>query len=185
MILKYTKEYTFYYLLLALYKPPFKIPYSKNELRYFGGYNLLLLLNFFLISSLTMYMIMTYYNIHVEYAILLPTGYYFFRLLSHVFVGAVSGVSKDLGENIFLTNTIAHIIGVISIPFLLAWILNPQYSIYFIVIFVFIFGLLHIAQIWRGFFIALRNNIRWYYIILYLCTLEILPIILIYMLYKV
>jgi hypothetical protein len=85
-------------------------------------------------------------------------------------------------RNIFLFN---KIFGLIVFPLLVA---HPFIDIKFRFIFIYagiiIFVLLFILRIFRGIVISVKNKFSIFYIILYLCTLEILPVLIFYKLYN-
>ncbi len=70
--------------------------------------------------------------------------------------------------------------GLVLMPFVLVLTLNPQWKelgIWLALGVLFVFQLIRII---RCSVTAFSNNVRWYYIILYFCTLEILPLVVIY-----
>jgi hypothetical protein len=106
-----------------------------------------------------------------------------FQALSLFLVGGLSGEMKKLTEHFLLLNFTYHFIGLLLIPVLIVWLLNVDYSIYFIYGVASIFSFFWLLRVMRGILFALRNKVLWYYIILYLCSLEIWPLIAIYMLF--
>ncbi|PKR81892.1 hypothetical protein CW751_00720 [Brumimicrobium salinarum] len=179
-ILKYQKEDAFHNIRLAFFNSFSSVPFSKKELRFFGTTNWVLLLNYFLTSAIAVYMILSYKENQHFILMLLPIAYYFLQLFVLFFTGLISGELKRLYNNIFLINYIAHVIGLLLIPVLLIWILNPNLSETVFKSILFIFVLLSIIRVFRGILIAIRNKVVWYYIILYLCGLEIWPVVVMY-----
>ncbi|HLW29328.1 MAG TPA: DUF4271 domain-containing protein [Brumimicrobium sp.] len=176
-VLKYQREIVFSNLKAALFNPPSSIPFSKGEISFFGSVNWILLLNYFLVSALAVYMILVYFD-HVSYwLVILPIAYYAFQTSALFLIGLLSGESKKIQENILLLNFTTHNIGILLIPILLAWVLNPNLSTYVIDVLAIVFIGAHLIRVFRGVFLALRNKVLWYYIILYLCGLEIWPVI--------
>lgn len=63
----------------------------------------------------------------------------------------------------------------------LLWFLNPSYSVLFSKIFIAVVFLTSVVRLLKGIYASLTNGISWYYIILYFCTLEILPLFILYL----
>jgi hypothetical protein len=78
-----------------------------------------------------------------------------------------------------MTRHIWKFSGLVFLFLSLAWILNQQGHAYFRLIFLSIFGITLIIRWLKGLIFALRRRVSWYYFILYLCTLEILPVVLV------
>jgi len=90
------------------------------------------------------------------------------------------------GENHFskeikLTNRIlCQFLGIIGTLFLLIWIFN-QHSHAFISYFtICLISITYIFRLFRGFVFAFSKGLPWYYIILYFCTFELLPLYIVY-----
>lgn len=60
------------------------------------------------------------------------------------------------------------------------WSLNPQFTNYLNNIFIYLIASFLIIRLIKVSIASLLEGISWYYIILYLCTLEILPLIVVY-----
>ena len=112
-----------------------------------------------------------------------------FSLPIYLFVGPLfylSLVEFISGENHFskeikLTNRIlCQFLGIIGTLFLLIWIFN-QHSHTFISYFTLsIISITYIFRLFRGFVFAFSKGLPWYYIILYFCTFELLPLYIVY-----
>lgn len=101
------------------------------------------------------------------------------------FIGFSLNLMAETNEylkNIFLFN---KIFGLIVFPLLVAHpFIDIKYRFIFIYAGIFIFVLLFILRIFRGIVISVKNKFSIFYIILYLCTLEILPVLIFYKLYN-
>ena len=161
-------------------KPPSTIPNSKENLSFLGRASWMLLINFFIVSSITVYMVLIYYNIEQYWLIFMPTAYYFIQAFGLFFSGKISGETKLLSENFLLLNFIYQNMGLVLIPILIMWLLNVNYSLYFINALQILFVAFSLFRYIRGFFFAIQNKVLWYYIILYLCTLEIWPLMVLF-----
>lgn len=181
-VLKYRKEMVFAHLKGAFFKSPSTLPNAKESLSFLGITNWMMLLNYCLVSGIAVFMLLSYYKNTSYWLVTLPTLVYLFQLLSLFFVGLLSGEFKYVKENILLLNFSAHITGIILIPVLFIWILNPQLSEQLEVTLFAVLILFYFMRLVRGMLIAIGNKVLWYYIILYLCGLEIWPIVVGYLL---
>jgi len=125
-------------------------------------------------------MIEVYYGLEFYWLLLVPIAYYFFQALSLYIVGKLGDGIRKLTDHFLLLNFTYHIIGLLLIPLLLMWLLNPEYSNLFVYVIGIVFTFFWLVRILRGIFFAVRNKVLWYYIILYLCSLEIWPLLAVY-----
>jgi hypothetical protein len=66
--------------------------------------------------------------------------------------------------------------GLIYTLIALIWILNPQWSFELMMLFTVLLLLFAISRLIKNSYLVLTEGVAWYYIILYFCTLEILPL---------
>lgn len=138
----------------------------------------LLLINYFTIAGTIAYMIGVYYSItDKELLVFVPFIYYIFLHFGLFITGVLVGESQRLRENKKLIDFIHQFAGLLLLPIGLAWLLNTEYSVKMINILLIVVGLILLIRIFKGFICAIQNKISWYYIILYLCTLEIWPLL--------
>lgn len=141
----------------------------------------LMIFNYFLISSTLIYMILCVYDLQDYYLLSLsPIVYYFFIHFTLFLSGIISGESNRLIENHHLVILNHKLLSLLLLPILIVWTLDVNNSMLFIKIIIVIFLLLFIFRIIKGFGLAFKNNVPWYYIILYFCTLEIWPFVVLY-----
>lgn len=141
----------------------------------------LLLLNFLIVGLCAMEMLRYEFGFSFQlvalFAPILYFCYLFFMLyLVHFITGDVRGLQA---QRIVLIG-VFQIVGVLAYPILIIWYLNPNFSSFIWNALALFFGLFIGYRIVRGFFIGLSKQISWYYLILYLCTAEIYPILMIY-----
>ena len=160
----------------------FKISHFRKSAWSFG-------LNFLFIANLSLfgYEIMTHFGIHpgglkgivvwgvafivVLIIYLLKTGVY-------VFLGWVFNTKNETQKFLFQVNLLNKATGIIFLPIIIVIpYVNPDYELMLIEAGGVLFGLTYIIQMIRGAKIILREPISVFYMILYLCTLEILPIV--------
>ncbi len=90
------------------------------------------------------------------------------------------------GENQKLEGTITNVIiantlyGILFSVLALIWIMNSEKSTLFALVFSSLFMLKLFIRIVKNAFLVFNKGVSWYYIILYFCTLEALPSLVIY-----
>lgn len=140
----------------------------------------LLLINFFLVFGGNLNLYLQHQGIQLElhqlvWLLIPPFIYFFWSWLSMKLTILISGekslfVFAKLNLLIFL-----QLGGVLLSLSLLIWAFNPGFSTYFSSLFLVIIGFILVFRVFRGIIEAFQQGISLYYIILYFCTLEILP----------
>lgn len=102
----------------------------------------------------------------------------FLPWLSLIFIGALTKEKEMVAESRMNTLLFAHFSGLVYSLVLLVWAFNIQWKETFIYIFAGIALFIWLYRFLRGFIAAFSKGAPWYYIILYFCTLEILPFVL-------
>lgn len=168
--------------------------YSRMSVRIFNERNestspviQSLLFFYFLTAGIFVYMSLNYYKLTISYF----NGFVFFVVLSLLFVflyflkvaaikilGYIFYQKKVVREyihNVKLFNITTGILLLplsICIPFLNAYIIDESSLIY---TGFFAYIVLFILQLLRGFYVSYRQGVSLFYILLYLCVLEIIP----------
>ena len=138
----------------------------------------ILLINYFVIAGTIVYMTGIYFKLeYKEWLALSPLIYFLFLHSGLILTGFLAGESQRLLENKKLINIVHQFAGLLLLPIGLAWLLNTQYSNYMLNALLIALGFILLIRIFKGFICAIQNKISWYYIILYLCTLEIWPLL--------
>jgi len=114
------------------------------------------------------------------FSLLLPFGLLLMQALSFWVIGSISNEVKTLTYPINETFVIIELSGILLFLVSLIWVLNPNYSTYLFQFFIWITFIGYVYRTLKSFYCVLQRGVAWYYIILYLCTLEILPMIVIY-----
>lgn len=142
-----------------------------------------LVLNYVVSGGALLFLSMQYFfhtsnSMLVFLLMLIPLAMVFFPWFSLVFVGMLTGERAMVKESILNTWLLAQFSGILYSLLLLIWTFNLHWSDVLVWVF---FGLS--AAVWayrflRGFIFTFTKGTHWYYIILYFCTLEILPFVL-------
>ncbi len=161
----------------------FSFGYSKETKKdkiYLNPFlTILLLINFLLGVSMCLYMTLIDLGSGMHAWILplsLSVGYFLFRILSLAFVSLITG-ETSLMNRIFMHLLYGfQLFGIIATLIAWFWHFNTPYTPYFKLFFVSFLILLYILRIYKGSLTNLQEGVPWYYIFIYLCTLELLPI---------
>ena len=140
-----------------------------------------LLANFLICGSCLLYLSVNYYFTTIHTATLYAIIYTPMLLLfgPYLFLSLVEAVSGEYGitHQIKLTNWVIYkFIGVLFSILLLFWVFNDKYASIFAQFLVIILCICYIYRLFRGIVFAFTKGISWYYIILYFCMFEIIPI---------
>jgi hypothetical protein len=157
----------------------------KEELRLASGGSLLLLLNY-LVSFGACVFLLIYAENRVLYfstvilSISVPVLLLLVQVLALWLMGLLTKEYKTTTRPILETIIVSEFSGVILFLIALTWVLNEDHSIYFAYVFVGFISVSFLIRIMKGVFSVLLKGVSWYYIILYFCTLEILPLMIVY-----
>lgn len=157
----------------------------KEELKLSSISSIILIVNYFFTASscifLSLYISidMNIYQLMV-FAFLLPLGIILLQAFSFWSVGWMSKEMKVLTYPVYETFVVIELSGVILFFIALIWVLNPIYSQIFLNFFIILTLAGYLFRTIKSFFSVLQRGASLYYIILYLCTLEILPLVVIY-----
>jgi hypothetical protein len=141
----------------------------------------LLLLNFLFVSLCAMEIIRFEFGFSFQILFLFAPVLYFCYLFGMLyFAHFLTGDNSSLNAQRIVLIGVFQIAGIVAYPIVIVWYLNPNLSHILWNVLIVIFGLFIAYRIVRGFFIGLSKQVSWYYLILYLCTAEIYPILMIY-----
>lgn len=156
-----------------------------REKRGLKGYQLLLYLSYFVNAAIFVYLILfNFYKLqgwsYFQWVILAIIGIYLAKHLFILIIGNVFPFKKDSQLYGFTIQTFNIFLGIVLIPFNLIIAFGPENTaVPLIYIGLIIIGILALLRTFRGFLIAstyIQSNL--FHFLLYLCTFEILPILL-------
>lgn len=139
-----------------------------------------LLLNFIASSSLLIFLATK--NIfdssinHYLFSISIALVIFLVHYIGLYLVGLITGSTKQLNLGILYNVNFMHTSGVVCLILSIPWLLNSDKSLLFLFSSIIMIGILYVVRLIKLFTVGFRENIPLYYIILYLCTLEIYPI---------
>lgn len=154
------------------------------------GNRILLMLDiiYFLSSSLLAVKLFDYYNVFDKSIIPIPLQFIYvmvfllvFRVFKYLFVkiaGYTSQTVSEMKELYFHQLIFTRVFGVFLIPMLLIFAFSDQRaSTIVLYLIVSMFGILMIVRTFRSFQVFIRKGFSIFYFLLYLCALEIAPVI--------
>lgn len=152
-----------------------------------GGASFALILNFFISLTLCSFLLF-FSNSNLWFsllaALIVSFSYILIQQVGFRITSFFSGQS-EITENISLvTNQVWFLGGIVFLLIALFWVLNMRFKDVFGIIFLVVVFIITMFRFIKGFLIAYRSRIRWYYIFLYLCTLEILPVFILFRLFQ-
>lgn len=158
----------------------------KEDLKLSSFSSIALIVNyFFIISTCTFLSIQaSMKEFSMTFSIILslaiPVGVFLLQIVSLWLIGIITREVKLIVVPLLETIVIIEFIGFILFFLALIWVLNPQFSNYFLWVFAILLAFGFFLRVFKSLFSVLRKGVSWYYIILYFCTLEILPLFIAY-----
>ena len=155
----------------------------NDENRIGFGTSILLNINFILSLTICFFLAFTNFisgNEALFYALCFSAYLIIIQQISFRLATLLSGehmVSEEMG---FLTKQIWHFGGLLLLIIALIWSLNQQFTLSFSLFYFFTLLTLLAYRYIKGIFLCYKIGIKWYYLFLYLCTLEIMPSLLLY-----
>jgi hypothetical protein len=150
----------------------------KETLKINFGSNLLLTINFFLSLSLCVFLVFQNYLSVWNASILAIVSSFLFLFLQQFgfrFVAFLAGVNDITDAIVSVNRNVWQFGGIVLLVLATIWTLNLNQNTILSISFFVILILMLLLRIIKGLLLSFKKRIRWYYFILYLCTLEILP----------
>ena len=144
---------------------------------------------FYLITGVFLYQVTDLFSIQfyskefINYSFITGSIFLFIlvKKILYFFMGYITRSSFETSEYIFNINNYNRILGLFLFPICLSIVFIPRLQQeYFIIIGISICLFLYFLLLFRGIKILLRKQFSIFYLILYLCSLEILPFIYLY-----
>jgi hypothetical protein len=162
-------------------------PYQllKDNMRINSLSSMLLIVNYMIASFICIFLVLNRSlglspNQSLLFASIIPPAFTIFEILGLAMTGFITGEGKTM-EPAFQTAWIGYeFIGLPMSILALVWIMNPTLNVFCFVLFCTLFGARVLQRITKSSILVLNRGVAWYYIFLYLCTLEILPLIVAY-----
>ena len=153
----------------------------KETMRLSSFSSLGLLLNYFLVSFVCNMLLFETIGLfssatNLWLSALIPFALFVIQFIPMYLFLLISGTNFPIVS--FSANTLIglQLNGLIYTLIALIWILNPQWSFELMIIFTALLILFAVSRLIKNSYLVLTEGVAWYYIILYFCTLEILPL---------
>jgi hypothetical protein len=158
---------------------------QKENIRFTSISFIMLLANYVVSAGLICWLWLTYFHIEDRdrlwlIAFALPILLAAFEILGIRCIGLISGEQKRVYSVIPNSLVVYALGGVLLLVFAFVWILNPTWNLPIFYVLSFQIGVFYLIRVVKNSAIVLKNGVPWYYLILYFCTLEILPLVLVY-----
>lgn len=159
--------------------------YLKNNMRLESLSSILLIINYFVSFSLCLFIFFSRIVLLDSFwaaisSISLPIILFIIETVGLFVIGIITGELKKLISAIIVTLTGNQFVGLLLSLLSLIWIMNPEYNKIFFNVFVTIICFKYLSRILKNSIALSLNGVPWYYLILYFCTLEILPLFVTY-----
>ncbi len=162
----------------------------RENMRISSFSSLLLLANYLVCFSLCLYLILTriYFSQGVNAVILsflIPLGLLIYEVVGLLISTWLTGEQKKIKGTIVHTLLGNQLSGLILLMIALFWIMNPDKNQFFFLLFLSIIAMKYFIRLVKSSITVIREGVPLYYIILYFCTLEILPLFIVSYLIRV
>jgi len=112
--------------------------------------------------------------------LLIINGYFFIKILIHRLVGSIAMLKDQAEELVFNIRLYYRVLGFVLLPVVTIHAILPETNFITIWVMAVLIVLMYIGSVMRSIYLGYQKDISIFYLILYLCTLEILPLLLIF-----
>ncbi len=106
--------------------------------------------------------------------------YFFIKILVHRLVGSMAMLKDQADELVFNIRLYYRALGFVLLPVITVHTILPQTNFITIWVMAVLIVLMYLSTVIRSIYLGYQKGISIFYLILYLCTLEILPLLLIF-----
>jgi hypothetical protein len=141
----------------------------------------------YFVFGLFFYQVAYHFNLNLPFtgflkylfSLALVTSFLLIKKFIYLITGFIIENSQETGEFIYNINNHIRVMGILALPIvaLIAWApVSTPYPLFITGLTIMLF--LYLILLWRGMIIFLKKQFSIFYLFLYLCTLEILPLLL-------
>jgi hypothetical protein len=183
IIAKYRNPRSFRVVALLFFRSG-KIENSVKEIwPMMGVASVMLVLNFLVCTVHSLFLIFRDFTSLSNFqstitAILTALVFFFLAFFAMLFTNLISGNRLILKTPLKVSWVLPQFIGLVLLLSNILWVLNPSFNSFLVWVLISFLVLLSFLRFSRASLFLLRNGTEWYYILLYLCTLEIMPLVL-------
>lgn len=117
---------------------------------------------------------------HLIYMLTVPIAFMGFHFLNLYIVGWITGEVEIIRTPVIMKINGIQLLGLVCSILVFLWSLNFIDQKLLLQISIWAFSIETLIRIFRSLIYVLSQGVSWYYIIVYLCTLEILPLFILY-----
>ena len=155
--------------------------YLKENMKIRSSSSITLIINYFISFSLCNFIffhriLLLRDDFSMLLSFLIPIVLFGLETLGLYLVGSLSGEMKKLHVPVLNTLTASQFSGLLFSIIALFWIMNPNADKLFLSLYLALICLKTVTRVLKNSTNVLSSGVRWYYLMLYFCTLEILPL---------
>jgi hypothetical protein len=144
---------------------------------------------FHLILPLSVYQIATFYKMDIPgypsilfflALLLVINGYLFTKILLYQLAGSIVMLKEQTEESVFNIRLYYKALGLILLPIVTIHAVLTETNFITIWVMAGLIVIMYVANVVRTIYLGIRKDVSIFYLILYLCTLEILPLLLVF-----
>jgi hypothetical protein len=148
---------------------------------------------FYVVFSLFMYQVFTYFETGISArnfplflgCLIVVPGYFLFKKGIYLMIGFVVEGVEETREYLFNMGNYNRVLGLFLVPFVAVVAFSPLFNpLFFLIPGLILTGIFYGLTLWRGIMVLIKKQFSIFYLFLYLCTLEILPLLLIWKMVK-
>ena len=155
--------------------------YLKENMKIGSWSSITLIINYFISFSLCNFIffhriLLVRDDLSMLLSFSIPIILFGLETLGLYLAGSLSGEMKRLHVPVLNTLTVSQFSGLLFSIIALFWIMNPNADKLFLSLYLALICLKSITRVLKNSTNVLSSGVRWYYLMLYFCTLEILPL---------
>ncbi len=183
----YSKYIGYLFQSLISYSTSFRLFREKNYSISHAAFRLDLI--FYFTFSLFLYQAVEVFQLELvndnllffAVSIVVVTGYFILKKMAYYFIGLVFESVSETSEYLFNLDNFNRTVGIVLFPVVVLINYYPYKNpVFVVVVGIFMVAVFYAFLLQRGILILLRKQFSIFYLFLYLCTLEFLPLFLIY-----
>ncbi len=183
----YSKYIGYLFQSLISYSTSFRLFREKNYSISHAAFRLDLI--FYFTFSLFLYQVVEVFQLELvndnllffAVSIVVVTGYFILKKMAYYFIGLVFESVSETSEYLFNLDNFNRTVGIVLFPVVVLTNYYPyENPVFMVVAGICIVTVFYAFLLQRGILILLRKQFSIFYLFLYLCTLEFLPLFLIY-----
>ncbi|MFN5877928.1 MAG: DUF4271 domain-containing protein, partial [Flavobacteriales bacterium] len=157
----------------------------KENMRLNSLSSVLLVINYFVSFSLCIFILFNrVFLLEAKWSLVIalsiPFLWFVLEIIGLLMIGWLTGEQKRLETSVINSITGSQFSGLVLTVIALFWIMNPEWNSIFLALFLALLCLKFFTRLLKNSLAVLTAGVPWYYLILYFCTLEILPLFVAY-----